>query len=238
MSTQKEIKAVEETRLVTLTFDEWVEKYKPILDDEGCPRAFETYGADFVQVKTHPVNRVWTRLNCDGSMPIANGWHFVNRDVYFLTEVPFEKGEEIEVKDDFELTEDEKLAEFINNMDWGGTEIFPNEENGLPTTQQLGFNYRVFDTHSDDGHDILVEDGGVASTHNAGEYMLLTLYKGRINLDSDMEDIWTALGENDHVYLQEFSLEAPLKEMVEYALDWLVMGCISELKEKKENEKE
>jgi hypothetical protein len=234
----KEIKTVEETKLVIMTFDEWVEKYKPVLDAEGSPRAFDTTGPDYDEVIPYPANQVWTRVDCDGSMPITSGWHFVNRDAYFLTEVPFEDGIEIEVTDDFALTDDEKLAEFINNMDWGGTEIFPNEENGLPSLKSVGFNYRVFDTGCDDGHDILVEDGGVASTHNAGEYMLLTLYQGRISLDSDMEDIWTALGENDHVYLQEFSLDAPFKEMVEYALDWLVAGCITELKDKEEHEKE
>ena len=234
----EEIKTVEETKLVMMTFDEWVEKYKPVLDGEGCPRAFETTGPDYDEVIPYPANQVWTRVDCDGSMPITSGWHFVNRDAYFLTEVPFEDGIEIEVTDDFALTDDEKLAEFINNMNWGGTEIFPNEVNGLPTTQELGFNYRVFYTGGDDEHDILVEDGGVACTHSTGEEFKLTLYQGRISLESDMENLWEELGGNGNVYIKDFPVEATLKEMVEEALDWLVMGCITELKDKEENEKE
>jgi len=119
----EEIKAVEETKLVVMTFDEWAEKYKPILDDDGCPRAFDTTGPDYDEVVPYPANQIWTRIDCDGCMPITNRWHYVNRDSYFITEVPFEGDIVIEVTDPFELTEEEEK----NRL----SEMY-SEQTGLP----------------------------------------------------------------------------------------------------------
>ena len=84
------------------TLDEWFEKYKPIVNETGDSGLFiddkcylfETYGADVERVqkacKEDP-RTVWTLLDGDeGESVIGDGFHFVNRQGYFITEVPFE----------------------------------------------------------------------------------------------------------------------------------------------------
>lgn len=112
-----------------LSYDQWVEKYKPIqniLDDnasyDGCMH--ETYGAELEAARLATRrNCCWTVIECDNPAydseaaeaaekagaeydvrdsvwVIASGFHPVNRLGYLITEVPFE-GDYLEVLDDF-----------------------------------------------------------------------------------------------------------------------------------------
>ena len=106
---------------VTMTFEEWLDKYKPVpnyLDDNasfqdetGRGIMFETYGNDLKYVlsvaNTEP-RRVWTYMDGDTGTFVGDGYHLVNRIGYFVTEVPCEVDTFIEAQvDTYEEYEDE-----------------------------------------------------------------------------------------------------------------------------------
>ena len=78
------------------TFDEWVEKYKPVKNQfeetsfEGCSFDYsEDDQWEFVK-KQNPAN-IWTMVDADDCYVIIPGCHWVNRDSYFVTEKPVQK---------------------------------------------------------------------------------------------------------------------------------------------------
>ena len=78
------------------TFDEWVEKYKPIKNEfeyssfEGCSFDYsEDDQWEFVK-NQNPAN-VWTMVWAEETQVIIPGFHWVNRDSYFVTELPVQK---------------------------------------------------------------------------------------------------------------------------------------------------
>jgi hypothetical protein len=96
------------TKLIELTFDEWLETYKPITNhidtnasfqnEEGEGIMFETYGEEVDFVKQQDPNRIWMYgSGDDGGTYIWSGWGFVNRLGYFITEVPFSDSEIVQV---------------------------------------------------------------------------------------------------------------------------------------------
>jgi hypothetical protein len=100
--------------MTKLTYYEWEEKYKPISNPDSFEGdiIFEVElgkGDEFV--KEYGGLHIWTDVDGDEANVILNGWHFVNRICYYVTEVPFEEGEVIEVLiryyDDEEGDEDE-----------------------------------------------------------------------------------------------------------------------------------
>jgi hypothetical protein len=96
------------TKLIELTFDEWLETYKPITnhidtnasfqDESGNGIMFETYGEEVEFVKSMNPNKIWMYgSGDDGGTYIWSGWGFVNRLGYFITEVPFSDSEIVQV---------------------------------------------------------------------------------------------------------------------------------------------
>ena len=89
---------------VELTFDEWCEQYKPIknhIDTNASfdGEMFETYGEELEFVKAADEDRIWMYGDGDdGGSYIWNGWHFVNRIGYFITEVPCPDNTTIQVR--------------------------------------------------------------------------------------------------------------------------------------------
>lgn len=84
-------------------YDTWFDTYKPVINEisgngEDGPfngTMFETYGPEFEHIQQADPNHVWTYVNGDqGEDVIVAGKHFVNRMGYFITEVPWETGEE------------------------------------------------------------------------------------------------------------------------------------------------
>lgn len=82
------------SNFIEMDFDEWVDTYKPInnhIDTNASfdGAMFETYGDEVEFVKAQDENRIWMYGDGDdGGSYIWNGWHFVNRIGYFITEVP------------------------------------------------------------------------------------------------------------------------------------------------------
>jgi hypothetical protein len=77
-----------------MTEEDWFNTYKPIKNNlvensSFDDHMFETYGEEVEFVKAQDENRIWMLGDGDdGGMYIWNGWGFVNRIGYFVTEVP------------------------------------------------------------------------------------------------------------------------------------------------------
>lgn len=79
------------------TFDEWVEKYNPVKNEFEETGSFEGCTFDYTEEdqlnflkKQNPAN-IWTMVYAEDSYVIIPGFHWVNRDSYFVTEKPVEK---------------------------------------------------------------------------------------------------------------------------------------------------
>lgn len=79
---------------IELSYDEWVETYKPMKNPIDTNASFdgymfETYGDEIALVKNQDHNRIWTYGDGDdGGMYIWNGYSIINRIGYFVTAVP------------------------------------------------------------------------------------------------------------------------------------------------------
>lgn len=77
------------TKLPMLSIDEFVERYKPILnhfrEDEETD-LFETYGEEIEFVLKQPNTKIWTLVDGDSGLVIEAGYHIVNRVHHFVTE--------------------------------------------------------------------------------------------------------------------------------------------------------
>jgi hypothetical protein len=92
---------------IELDFDEWFDTYKPIPNNIDINASFdghmfETYGAEVEFVKKADPAYIWTYGDGDdGGSYIWNGWSFVNRIGYFITEVPCPADTTIQIKVSF-----------------------------------------------------------------------------------------------------------------------------------------
>ena len=89
---------------IELDFDEWFDTYKPIPNNIDTNSSFdghmfETYGAEVEFVKKADPSYIWTYGDGDdGGCYVWNGWSFVNRIGYFITEVPCPADTTIQIK--------------------------------------------------------------------------------------------------------------------------------------------
>jgi hypothetical protein len=89
---------------IEMDFDEFVETYKPIKNHIDVTASFdglmfETYGEEYEFIKGTPERHIWTYGDGDdGGSYVWNGWSFVNRIGYFITEVPFPENTTIQIK--------------------------------------------------------------------------------------------------------------------------------------------
>jgi hypothetical protein len=89
---------------IEMDFDEWCDTYKPITNNIDTNASFngtmfETYGEEVAFVKEQPEEYIWMYGDGDdGGSFIWNGWGFVNRIGYFITEVPCPPNLDIQVK--------------------------------------------------------------------------------------------------------------------------------------------
>ena len=82
---------------VSISYEEFIETYKPIINHSYAPfdgYLFETYGKDVQTVIRHIKeknnNYCWTLLDVDnGESYIIPGYHYVYRQGYFVTKVPW-----------------------------------------------------------------------------------------------------------------------------------------------------
>jgi hypothetical protein len=92
--------------MATMQLRTWEKRFKPIknmidTNASGDGTMFETYGKEmeYVQhVNDVAPGTVWTLVDCDGKLRISNGYHFVNRIGYFITEIECPSGDEHDIK--------------------------------------------------------------------------------------------------------------------------------------------
>jgi hypothetical protein len=108
------------------TFESWLEEFKPITnhldpnasfqDESGKGIMFETYGDEVEFVKKQDPRCIWTYGDGDdGGGYIWNGWHFINRLGYFITEIPCPENTTIQIQVDESATECDTCGVFIYN---------------------------------------------------------------------------------------------------------------------------
>ena len=84
--------------MTELTYQEWLDKYKPIknhLVKDGT--SFETYGDEVLFVCEQPNATVWTEMDGDEGVYIVAGYHLANRICYYVTEIPWTDDEYVTV---------------------------------------------------------------------------------------------------------------------------------------------
>lgn len=107
---------------IEMTYDDWIEKYKPVQNtvsnrEEYNGWMFETFGEDDEYVRkmaeTNPHN-VWTVITgTERGDVIIQGWHYVDRFCYFITENPFDEKEDVSVY----LDEEEGMENILDEED-------------------------------------------------------------------------------------------------------------------------
>lgn len=78
-------------KTIRISDDEFISRFAPHVDESG---AIIPHSAP--PVDAQPLH-VWTMLDCDGSLIIASGIHYVNRDHYIVTANPAPSDESVEV---------------------------------------------------------------------------------------------------------------------------------------------
>lgn len=106
----------------SITHDEWVERFKPDVDENGEIMPYETYGSDLnsvLDIASSDPGRVWTVVEDDNGIPVVlSGYHLVNRLYYHITENSFD-GDHLNVIDsDYdEMVDLEKTNNALNFFD-------------------------------------------------------------------------------------------------------------------------
>lgn len=89
------------TMKTDMTFNEWCEKFKPFKKygvTDGGDIEFDTHGDDYAYVCAMDNHYVWTRVTGDDGMEyIVEGKHFINREVYYITSLPWTDGDSYEI---------------------------------------------------------------------------------------------------------------------------------------------
>ena len=82
-----------------VTYSDWENTYKPIPNhitgDCKTSKSFETYGDEVNFVCSQDNYNVWTEMDGDNGVYLVNGYHMVNRISYYVTEVPWQEGDDI-----------------------------------------------------------------------------------------------------------------------------------------------
>lgn len=107
------------TNQVSMTWSEFVDFFRPIrniFSNDPDSNMFETYGRELDYVNAQDPHYVWTYIDSDGGSVTVEGFHYVNRIGYFVTEVPWIDGTsyEIDLQMDSELCADCGEAETLD----------------------------------------------------------------------------------------------------------------------------
>ncbi len=77
-----------------MTYEDWFKKYTPMKNhiDKNARfdgTLYETFGPEYQTVSAVDPTFIWTLIESDGKLLIANGKHHVNRDGYFIASIPY-----------------------------------------------------------------------------------------------------------------------------------------------------
>ncbi|NEX60214.1 hypothetical protein [Noviherbaspirillum galbum] len=150
------------TYAVTMTIAEWQEQFRPVTnhlvpgaDFNGT--AFETYGVELKHVLAISVaepNRVWTALSTDHGIAITNGMAWVNRLLYFVTELPAQANVNYDIHDHDDDEQCSQCEAVLDGDGWNGkcghcADAEDNKMEGLALAKAHGLSwYRVGDVYT------------------------------------------------------------------------------------------
>ena len=86
------------SKFIEMTESEWEEKYKPMtntITNDGT--TYETYGDELDFVMSQKPEHIWTEIDGDDGVYIVNGYHLVNRLSYYITNVPHNEDDHIQI---------------------------------------------------------------------------------------------------------------------------------------------
>jgi hypothetical protein len=66
-----------------------------ITGDCDTSYSFETYGDELEYVAQQDERHIWTEMDGDNGVYIVNGFHYVNRIQYYITNKPWNDGDDI-----------------------------------------------------------------------------------------------------------------------------------------------
>jgi len=85
------------TVTIDLSYEEWIDQYKPICDLDGNPIMYETYGTDYEYIQSVDPEYLWTWTDGGDYSVITNGFSFVNRLNYYVCAVPCSQDISVEI---------------------------------------------------------------------------------------------------------------------------------------------
>lgn len=68
--------------VIVITWEEWFEQF-------GDNISIEDFDADIVNMN-RPSKHIWTLVDTDEYPVVVNGWHYVNRLGYYITQKPWD----------------------------------------------------------------------------------------------------------------------------------------------------
>jgi hypothetical protein len=106
---------------ISLTWEEFEEQYKPIPNSiTNVGYIFETYGEEDEFVRKQDPKNIWTYTDVGSGTAVYNGYHWVNRIGYYITELPYDEDTDYEVDLDMDTCEEcEEVIEFACQEDDG-----------------------------------------------------------------------------------------------------------------------
>jgi hypothetical protein len=110
-------------KLISLTWEEFEEQFKPIkntISKYSDNFMFETYGEELEFVQKQNPNHIWTESQIDYGFVTSEGYHFVNRMGYYITEVPWEDNVSYEI--DLQLDTCTECLNPFSDDAWGCSE--------------------------------------------------------------------------------------------------------------------
>jgi hypothetical protein len=97
---------------VSLTWEAFDEQFKVLKNKDDEPIMYETYGDEDAFVRLFiDQKRVWTYTDIGSGSVVSEGYHFVNRLGYYITELPYEDDTEYEI--DLQQDTCEKCGDII-----------------------------------------------------------------------------------------------------------------------------
>lgn len=129
---------------------EFIEKFQPMQNqvNDNAPfdgTMYETFGEELEYIKNYQLPEcIWTILDCDGALIVSNGFHFVNRFGYIITQVPAESGLDYTIYDEEDMQE--RMAEHYEDALCPGCgEEIPYEAVEGHDCDQCGYRFSVYD---------------------------------------------------------------------------------------------
>jgi hypothetical protein len=85
--------------MIEMTNEEWSAKYRPVKNHlaKDDTTVFGTHGEELLFVSDQPNSNVWTEMDLDEGVYIRAGYYERNRLAYYVTDVPWDSGEEVYV---------------------------------------------------------------------------------------------------------------------------------------------